>query len=183
MAKGAFKIGVMGGALGNHGEEVLKKAEAVGKAIAEKGCILIYGATIGVPLKAADAAKKQGGFVLGVSPAQNEKEHLERYQLPLDACSAVIYTGFGFSGRNVVLVRSCDATIIIDGRVGTMIEFGASYVEENVIGVLTGTGGIADKAKELEEMFAGKCNAKIIYDDNPEKLVERVVAELQQQKH
>ena len=103
--------------------------------------------------------------------------------MPVDACNAVIFTGFGLSGRNIVLVRSCDAVIIIDGRVGTLIEFGTAYAEEKVIGILAGTGGVADKAKELEEMFAGKCNTKIIYESSPEKLVEEVIEELDKQKH
>ena len=175
-----FKIGVMGAATGTHSEENLKKAEEVGKAIVENDCIMLYGATIGFPLAAAKGAKSADGTVLGVSPAVNEKEHLEKYKYPVELCDAVIYTGFGFSGRNTILVRSCDAVIIINGRSGTMIEFGVAYAEEKVIGVLTGTEGIADKVKELEELFAGKSNTKIIYESNPEKLIEKVVAELKQ---
>ncbi|MAG22106.1 MAG: hypothetical protein CL943_02265 [Candidatus Diapherotrites archaeon] len=178
-----FKIGVMGAATGSHDSGLLEKARGIGSAIAKSESILVYGATIGVPQAAAEAASEANAFVLGVSPAASEKEHLEKYKLPLDACSATIYTGFGFNGRNIILVRSCDAVIIANGRVGIMIEFGAAYVEEKVIGVLTGTGGISDKAKELEELFAGKCDATIIYDNDPEKLVEKVVAELNKQKN
>lgn len=175
-----FKIGVMGAATGTHSEENLKKAEDVGKAIADNNCIMLYGATIGFPLAAANGTKGAGGTVLGVSPAVNEKEHVEKYKYPLDVCDAVIYTGFGFAGRNTILVRSCDAVIIVSGRTGTMVEFGVAYTEEKVIGVLIGTGGIADKISELEELFAGKSNAKIVYDSDPKKLVEKVVAELKQ---
>ncbi len=183
MAKRAFKIGVMGSAAGSHQEEILEKAKALGRAIAENSCILVYGATIGVPLAAAEACKEAGGTVIGVSPAKNEKEHVEEYKMPVDSCSSVIYTGFGLTGRNVVLVRSCDAAIIVSGRVGTLIEFAAAYAEEKLTGVLTGTGGVADKAKELEEMFAKKYDTKIIYESSPGKLVEKVVAELGKQKH
>ena len=183
MSERKFKIGVMGGAEGEHPQEVLEKAAAVGKAIAEAGELLLFGATIGIPLEAAKAAKEAGGFVLGISPALNEKEHIEKYKLPIEGSSTIVYSGFGFAGRNVILVRSCDAVIIIDGRVGTLIEFGTAYAEERVIGALTGTGGVADKTKELEEMFAGKNDTTIIYESDPAKLVGKVIEELGKQKH
>jgi hypothetical protein len=118
--------------------------------------------------------------VIGISPATNEKEHTEKYGLPLGACSAVIYTGFGFSGRNIILARSCDAVIIINGRAGTLMEFAASYAEEKVVGALTGTRGVADKARELEGLFNNEFNTKIAYDSNPKRLVEKVVAMLRE---
>lgn len=171
------KIGVMGSATGAHSAELLAKAALVGKAIAEKDCILMYGATIGLPLAAAKAAKQAGGFVLGISPAANEREHLEKVHYPVEACNAVVFTGFGYSGRNVVLVRSCDAVIIIGGRIGTMSEFATAYAEGKPIGVLEGSGGFAGKTHEIdEEVLKGEKPTKIIYGSDPERLVKQLVS-------
>ena len=169
----------MGAASGEHNKEGLEKAAAVGKAIAESDSILFYGATIGFPLAAAKAAKQAGTTVVGVSPAANKEEHKEKYKYPIDLCDVVVYTGFGFQGRNVVLVRSCDAIIIVSGRIGTMSEFSIAYAEGKVIGVLQGSGGFADKVKEIDDqILKGENPATIIYDLDPKKLVEKLLAAL-----
>ena len=171
------KIGVMGGATGNHSAELLAKAKAVGKAIAEKGCILMYGATIGLPLAAAQGAKEANGFVVGVSPASKEQEHLERHHFPIEACDAVIFTGFGYPGRNVVLVRSCDAIILVGGRIGTMSEFAVAYAEQRPIGILQGSGGFADQVERIErEVLKGEKKTHIIAESDPKNLVEKLLA-------
>jgi len=174
-----LKIGVMGGAAYEHSKENLEKAGAVGKAIAENGCILFYGATIGLPLAAAKAAKQAGALVIGVSPAVNEKEHVEKYKYPTDACDAVVFTGHGFQGRNVVLVRSCDAVVIIGGRVGTMSEFSVAYAEQKPIGVLRGSGRFADKVAELDrEVLQGEMPTPIVIESDPKRLVEKLLMAL-----
>ncbi len=178
------KIGIMGSASGEHAKELLEKARQVGEAIAEKGCILLYGATIGLSLAAAKGAKKKGAMVIGISPAANEKEHLEKYNYPVEPSDAVVFTGFGFPGRNVVLVRSCNAVIIVGGRIGTMNEFAAAYAEGRLIGILVGSGGFADRVMEYEqEVLQGKEATQIVYDANPKKLVEKVLQALKPGKN
>jgi hypothetical protein len=178
-----LKIGVMGSASSAKDKETAKKAESIGKAVAEKGAILFYGATIGYPLAAAKAAKEAGGTVVGVSPAANQKEHLEKYGYPVEPCDAVVYTGFGFQGRNVVLARSCDAIIVISGRIGTMSEFSVAYAEHRPIGVLEGSGGFAGKARQFEEeVLSGQMPTRIVYSPEPERLVEMVLEEAEKVK-
>ncbi|MCX6798831.1 MAG: LOG family protein [Candidatus Diapherotrites archaeon] len=174
-----LKIGVMGGAAYEHSKENLERAAAVGKAIAENNCILFYGATIGLPLAAAKAAREAGALVVGVSPAANEKEHREKYKYPTDSCDAVVFTGHGFQGRNVMLVRSCDAIVIIGGRVGTMSEFAVAYAEQKPIGVLLGSGRFADKVAELDkEVLRGEMPTPIVYEKEPKALVEKLLRAL-----
>jgi uncharacterized protein (TIGR00725 family) len=66
-----------------------------------------------------------------------------------ESSDVVIYTGFGLKGRNVICVRSSDIVIIIAGSMGTLNEFTIAYDEGKIIGVLTGTGGIADWVADL----------------------------------
>src|SRR6476660_6499266 len=108
-----LRIGVMGSADPNPGGELSEKATALGKAIAGRGAILLTGATTGLVYLAGRAAKDAGTLHIGISPAADQREHLERYGLPIDACDAMIFTGFGLKGRNVVLVRSCDIALFI----------------------------------------------------------------------
>ncbi len=104
-------------------------AEGLGAAIARADCILITGATTGLPDLVAQAFRNHGGFALGVSPAENRSEHVGRYGLPDDGADVIIYTGFGYKGRNVINVRSADIVLIIGGATGTLNEFTIAYDE------------------------------------------------------
>ena len=79
---------------------------------------------------------------------------MSTYKLPLDACAAIVYTGFGLKGRNVVLVRSSDVVLFIAGAMGSLNEFTIAHDEGKIIGCLTGSGGVADEVEYLLEKFA-----------------------------
>jgi hypothetical protein len=76
-------------------------------------------------------------------------------------------------GRNVVLVRSCEIVIFIAGSIGSFNEFTIAHDEGKVIGSLTGTGGAADEIKRIAETFRKRTKARIVYDDDPARLIER----------
>lgn len=155
-------------------------AEQVGREIVKQNCILLTGATTGVPYYAAKGAKEQGGVSIGFSPAGSKREHLKRYKLPSDHFDLIVYTGFDYVGRNLVLTKSADAVIVICGRTGTLNEFTIAFETRTPIGVLQGSGGTADLIQPvLAKGYRPK--TKIIYDTDPQKLVERLVAFLNKQ--
>ena len=170
-----IKIGVMGSAGDDWPPEeagaLREKAVALGRAIAGRDVLLLTGATTGLPFLVGSSARSAGAFHIGISPAENEREHLESYRLPTDACDAIIYTGFGLKGRNVVLVRSCDIVLFIHGSMGTLNEFTIAHDEGRIIGCLTRTGGVADAAERLLEVFSKKTGAVVLHGDDPERLV------------
>ncbi|MDX6578070.1 MAG: hypothetical protein QOE96_4023 [Blastocatellia bacterium] len=174
-----IKIGVMGSAEAVTATALREKAAALGKAIASRDVILLSGATTGLVYETGKAASDAGALHIGISPAADEREHVERYQLPLDACAAIIYTGFGLKGRNVVLVRSCDVVLIMAGSIGSLNEFTIAYDEGKVIGCLTGTGGVADEVERLVRTFQKQTKARVLYDDDPAMLIDRCLAEIQ----
>jgi uncharacterized protein (TIGR00725 family) len=155
---------------------VKELAENLGAALAQQGCILVSGATTGLPELVAKAFRSHGGFALGVSPAQDQKEHLERYGLPDDGADVIIYTGFGLKGRNVINVRSADLVIIVGGATGTLNEFTIAYDEGKIIGVLEGSGGVADHVREIIGFCRKPTRGLVLFDKDPEKLVQRCLA-------
>jgi uncharacterized protein (TIGR00725 family) len=169
-----IKIGVMGSA--EERPDVIDKAAALGRAIASRNAILLTGATTGVIYTVGKAARDAGGMHVGISPGHNASEHAERYALPLDVCDAIIYTGFGLKGRNVVLVRSCDIVIFIAGSTGSLNEFTIAFDEGKVIGALVGTGGVADEIEKLTQIFSKRTQAQIFYDDEPLRLIDKCLA-------
>ncbi len=170
------KVGVMGSA--EEATALLEKAQALGKAVASRNMILLTGATTGLVYAVGKAAHNDGALHIGVSPAHDEREHVETYALPTDACDAIIYTGFGLKGRNVVLVRSCDVVLFIAGSIGSLNEVTIAYDEGKVIGCLTGTGGVADEIKRIVTTFQKQTKARIFYDDDPELLMDACLAVL-----
>jgi hypothetical protein len=155
-----------------------EKAEQLGRAIAGRDAVLLTGATTGLVHLAGRAAHEAGALHIGISPGSNQREHEEEYDLPTDACDAIIYTGFGLKGRNVVLVRSCDIVLVIAGSMGALNEFTIAYDEGKIIGCLTGTGGVADEAARIIDSFHKPTKARIFYDDEPLRLVDRCLAEV-----
>lgn len=151
-------------------------AEELGAVIAKQDCILVTGATTGLPDLVAQAFRKNGGFALGVSPAENRQEHVARYGLPEDGADVIIFTGFGYKGRNVINVRSADIVLILGGATGTLNEFTIAYDEGKTIGVLEGSGGIADHIREIIKVCNKPALGKVFFNSDPTKLVESCVA-------
>ena len=154
-------------------------AEDLGSAIARAGCILVTGATTGLPDLVAQAFRKQGGFALGISPAENCLEHVTRYGLPQDGADAIVYTGFGYKGRNVINIRSSDIVLIIGGAIGTLNEFTIAYDEGKIIGVLEGSGGVAGHLAEIIDYCRKATTGTVLFDGDPERLVQRCLAEFE----
>lgn len=177
-----YKICVSGAALGDCvNEETIEKSEQVGKAIAKSGSILVTGATTGIPFYAARGAKKLDGVSIGFSPASTYQDHVKRYQLPTRYMDLIVYTGFGYAGRNLILTRSADAVIVICGRIGTLNEFTVAFEDKKPLGVLVGSGGIADEVKELMEV-AHKHECPVLYESDPEKLVRELIRDLERMR-
>ncbi len=170
-----YKIAVSGAAeLDICCPKVKELSEEVGKEIVRQGCILITGATTGAPYYSAVGAKKAKGVSIGFSPAASEIAHNKKYRLPVNNFDVIVYTGFGYAGRNLLMTRAADCLIVICGRMGTLNEFTIAFEDEKPIGVLIGTGGTADRIKELVRgPYRGQ--KKIIYEKDPKKLVEKLI--------
>jgi len=172
-----LKIGVMGSASGTYSRENLKRAYLLGKAIAENDCVLITGACPGLPYETARGCMDAEGLSVGISPGLSLWEHKNKYHSPDDLYDVLIFTGSGLMGREVTAVRSCDIIIIMGGRSGTLGEFSIAYDEGKLIGVLKGTGGITDHMESILSAIDKNTGAKILFDTEPEQLVERLVDE------
>jgi hypothetical protein len=177
-----YKICISGAAETGHcGKDALEKAKQVGREVIRQNGILVTGATVGIPYWAAIGAKEEGGVVFGLSPAASKIAHVKTYHLPTDYHDVIIYTGFEYAGRNLILTRSSDAVIIICGRIGTLNEFTIAFEDNKPIGILTGTGGTADMIKNIvKESYRGP--GKIVYDSDPARLVAKVIKLIKKEK-
>ncbi len=173
---GVVKIGVSGAAeTGYCGLDAFEKAKELGREIAKQGAIITTGATTGFPMYAAMGAKDECGFSIGFSPAATEREHVEMYKLPLEYMDVVVYTGFGYSGRDLLFVRSSDALVIGCGRIGTFNEFSVAFEDRRCIGILEGTWKTDEILQQMIQA-AHRPNPRIIFESDPKALVEQLVA-------
>jgi uncharacterized protein (TIGR00725 family) len=177
-----FKICVSGAAETGHCKaDAMDKALELGKEIVRHKAVLVQGATTGFPLWVARGAKEAGGFVIGVSPASSEEEHIRGYRLPVEYNDIIIYTGFGYSGRNLLLTRAADGIIIGCSRMGTLNEFTIAFEDDKPIGVLTGVGPAEELIREMIEK-SHRGTGKIVYDSDPKSLVEKVIELIRKEK-
>ncbi|TSC53764.1 MAG: hypothetical protein LiPW39_96 [Parcubacteria group bacterium LiPW_39] len=177
-----FKICVSGAARTDCCEDgAMEKTKELGRQIVEQGGAVMTGATTGVPYWAAIGAKEAGGIVIGFSPAASEAAHIKTYHLPVDYHDVIVYTGFEYAGRNLILTRASDAVIIACGRLGTLNEFTIAFEDKKPIGVLTGTGGMADEIADIVKK-GNRGPGKIVYSDDPKELVEKLIEIIKKEK-
>ncbi len=111
-------IGVIGG--GNTAsEEGLRMAEEVGYLIARADAVLICGGLNGIMQAAAKGAKRGGGLTLGILPTGNKADANPFIDLPVATAMS--------TARNLVIVRTADALIAINGSYGTLSEMAHAF--------------------------------------------------------
>lgn len=121
-------IGVIGGS--HCDKDIYDMAYEVGKEIARSKNLLICGGLTGVMEAVCRGAKSENGTTIGILPGRMKQEGNQWVDIP-------IVTGMGMA-RNVIIVRSSDAVIAIDGSVGTLSEIAnASTFEVPIIGLKT----------------------------------------------
>jgi uncharacterized protein (TIGR00725 family) len=94
--------------------ELASTAEELGRALAERGAIVVCGGLGGVMEAACRGARAAGGLTVGILPGRDRADanpHL----------TVAIPTGIG-ELRNGLLVRAADAVIALGGGYGTLSE-------------------------------------------------------------
>ncbi len=176
-----YQICVSGAAAGQTVQAAHQLAFDLGKLIAQQGKTLVTGATVGLPWYAAQGAfSVQGkrGVSIGFSPASSFREHVTVYKLPTVEFDYINFTGMAYVGRDVHLVRSSDAIITVGGRMGSLHELSTALESRKVCGVLLGSGGLADYIPTLLKHIDAPGAKDIIYDTDPERLLNKVIAAL-----
>jgi uncharacterized protein (TIGR00725 family) len=98
------------------GAEHERRAEEVGRLLAERGATVVTGGLGEVMAAAARGAKSAGGTTIGIVPGESRAGASEWND-------HVVVTGIGHA-RNLAVVASGDAVIAVGGRYGTLAEIG-----------------------------------------------------------
>lgn len=177
-----IKLCVSGAAETGHcGINAYEKGKELGREIVRQGGLLLTGATTGFPLWAAMGAKEEGGIVIGFSPANSEKEHVDVFRLPVDYHDLIIYTGFGYPGRDLLLTKSADGIMFGCGRVGTIHEFTVAFEDHKPIGIYEADWETDDVIRIIIEK-GNRPNEKIVFNDNAQILVQKIIQMVKRDK-
>lgn len=172
-----IKISVSGARETSHcGTHALDMAERIGNEIAAHGGIATVGAVSGFCMWAARGAKSMGGTTIGFSPAANLREHLATYRLPVEHLDAIIYTGFGYAGSDLLMMRSSDAIVFGCGRIGTVHEFTVAFQERKPIGILEGDWDTSELLRDIMARDIERPHDNIVFDKDPKRLIEQLMA-------
>ena len=121
-------------------DELLAKAEAIGRGLAEAGLTIVCGGMGGVMEAAAKGATEAGGEAIGILPFQSLDDGNEYL-------THAVATGIG-QARNLAVVGSGEVVIAVGGSWGTLSEIGfARKLERPVISV--DSWGLEHKSQEL----------------------------------
>lgn len=169
------------GAEENVSDHQRREASSVGyyvakRGIAKRGIILITDARNSLSYDAACSAYVHGATVIGISSAKSAREHESEGCPSTNPFSAFFFTDTSAWQRNVVMLQSCDAAILLDESTPTINTFSFAYKETRrdnfVVGILAENG--ADTMAKIAEK-TGICASTIIVKDNPESLVLGVI--------
>ena len=148
-----LQIGVIGS--GQCSRQTGSLAEAVGREIARQGAVLICGGLGGVMEASARGAQQAGGLTVGILPGFSPDDANQFITIP-------IVTGLSHA-RNVLVVRSAQALIALEGGYGTLSEIAiALTLGKPVIGLGT-----------------WEVSREIIVVATPEEAVQRAIEAIQ----
>ena len=186
-----MRIGIAGSTIDDE-DLIHEKVALLGKVIAERGHTVVTGGGDGSPCTAALSARNHGGEVIAFSPARNVTEHVSRFGFPTDAYSELKFIpddyehadqrGSCLKLRNVLWVSYSDAIIILRGKTGTLNEFTIAYDLGKNIGVLKGSGGVADALPGIVEMLQKPSGSIIVYSEDPVELIDRLESQTEGSK-
>lgn len=173
-----MKIGIFGRGKAMN-KTIIKKAEEIGRIIAEKNHIVVTGGTNGYPHIVAESAINAGGKAISYATGKTMSDHRKFHDVNLSKYSEIIFQKKYFNKklhgidnylRSLDMCLKVDIGIIISGRVGTMFEVTILSGMSKDIFVLNESGGITKSTIQDFKKEGHKEKSKIIFFENSDEL-------------
>ena len=144
------------------------ECEKLGKALAAMHAEVLTGACRGYPYYTGRAAVAAGARVYGYSPAQNLKEHTEKYNFPADGVSDMVFNtaqskviSENYLKRSIDMSGFGEVAVFLGGSWGTFMELLLSHFYKKTMIIIKEFDGAGDMFHCAYEFF-GK------HDTNPD---------------
>lgn len=151
-------------------------AQNIAKYLVSKDITLVTGGCTGIPAICIEEAYKLGGKTIGYFPSNGE---LNQNSIPgnhsLDFYSEINFAQ-GFTARSLEMIKNVDAAIVLNGRIGTLSEFGIAIEEGLPLLVLEGTGGITDELQNLTKLVKKEFpNNEVVFKTDYKKGIDLLI--------
>lgn len=118
-------------------------AEAIGRLLAQKDCIVVNGGKGGIMEAVCRGAKSAGGLTVAEISGNGRKEGNSYVDIE------IVTTDIGYRGPSLLIGMS-DAVISLGGGAGTLQELAVAYRMKKPVVLCTGYGGWTDRIAKLE---------------------------------
>lgn len=169
-----MKLAILGSASNIISAENQNLCKEVGKYLAQKKITIVTGGSCGIPGLVVKSAFEASAEIEVYSPDLNADQHHVR----LDNLSLKYFKKRkfvqGFTARSLKMIKNVDGALIINGRIGTLSEFTIALEEGLNIGVVNGTGGIADHLEYIISIAKKEFQNKIIFDTDYKTVIDKL---------
>lgn len=171
-----MKIALISSASHTISESNVLRAEAIASYLHKVGNIeVMTGGSQGIPGLIVQKAKAAGMKTTAYSPDENKDLHASRHDnLDLQYFDEVNHFR-GFTERTLAMFQKADGILVLNGRMGTLSEFTIALEEGKRVGVITGTGGIADHLEEIMQMAQKDFPGQAFFHDDHTKVIDWLV--------
>lgn len=173
MEKNKLRVGLIGTSERPNepiSEEVKRIAYEFGYLVGKEGFILFTGGRDGVMEAACRGNYDANGINVGILPSNSVAEANPYVTIP-------ITTGLGMDFRSILMIHTVDVTVMIGGKIGTLLELVSTYQNSKPAIVIRGTGDFADSIDKIlleGKFFDSRKNAEIYFVNSPKEAIEKI---------
>ncbi len=174
-----MKIAIFSSWLPQISQENKNLAENIGKYLAEKDITVVTGGCSGIPAICIESAYEYGAKTIGYFPHKDDNDYYDRqheentHDIQYYSTAHFIH---GFTARSLEMIKNVDAAIVLNGRIGTLSEFGIAIEEGLPLAVIEGTGGITDELQRLTKLVKKEFpNNEVIFETDYKQAIDKLV--------
>lgn len=174
-----MKIAIFSSWLPQISQENRSLAEKIGKYLAEKDIIVVTGGCSGIPAVCIESAHEHGAKTMGYFPHKDHDDYYDRqheentHDIKFYSTAHFVH---GFTARSLEMIKNVDAAIVLNGRIGTLSEFGIAIEEGLPLGVIEGTGGVTDELQRLTKIVKKEFpNNEVVFGTDYKQLIDSLI--------
>jgi len=174
-----MKIAIFSSWLPMVSEENQKLTQQIAGYLCDKGITVVTGGCSGIPAIAIETVHAMGGKTIGYFPVKDQQEYYDRQHQEnihnIEFYSTAHFIA-GFTARSLEMIKNVDAAIILNGRIGTLSEFGISIEEGLPLVVIEDTGGISSELQNLTRLVKKEFpNNEVIFEKDYKKAIDALI--------
>jgi uncharacterized protein (TIGR00725 family) len=178
-----MKIAIFSSWLPQVSNDNQKLAKDIAQYLAEKNVTVVTGGCSGIPALCIEEVYHCGAKTIGYFPHKDHDDYKDRqheentHDIKFYSTAHFIH---GFTARSLEMIKNVDAAIVLNGRIGTLSEFGIAIEEGLPLVVIEGTGGITDELQRLTKLVKKEFpNNEVIFEQDYRKAVDALIENYQ----